>query len=119
MTMTPEPTMPRRPIFDEVWGERFQLAVRAYIESLEHTLSLEGVIGEEDTTETLSGLPYDGCSDCYERESWLMAVALAIQGYEAGEVRLEAPEQCTGGVPSLSPPSERCSLELGHEGPCE
>lgn len=29
------------------------------------------------------------------------------------------PDQCSGGIPSLSPPLERCSLPEGHEGPCQ
>ena len=29
------------------------------------------------------------------------------------------PEQCSGAIPSMSPPLERCTLVEGHDGPCQ
>lgn len=29
------------------------------------------------------------------------------------------PEQCSGAIPTLSPPAERCTLPEGHDGPCQ
>jgi hypothetical protein len=73
---------PRVPEYSEQWGERFIDAMHEYISGLERG------VDEGDDVETISGEPFCGCSDCYEREAYLMAIALAIEGYEAGEVRL-------------------------------
>ena len=73
------------PVFDEEWGEAFTEAMRDYVNLLE--VALED--GTEAEIETLSGEPFCGCSDCYEREVYLMAVKLALEGYEAGKVDLE------------------------------
>lgn len=72
----------RLPVFSEEWGEEFVASMRGYIEALE--LSVDGDID----VETLSGEPFCGCGDCYERETYLMAVKLALEGHEAGRVRL-------------------------------
>jgi hypothetical protein len=34
-------------------------------------------------------MPFCGCQDCYEREVYLMATKLVIEGYESGKVHLE------------------------------
>jgi len=78
----------RVPIFEEEWGEAYMEAMRVYVDLLE--VSLED--GTEAEIETLSGMPFCGCSDCYEREVYLMATKLVIEGYEAGKVHLEEPD---------------------------
>ena len=74
----------RRPEFDEAWGQTFTDRMRDYLDTLAASLD------EDDETEvdTLSGLPFCGCPDCYDRETWLLATLLAVEGYEAGNVRL-------------------------------
>ena len=78
----------RVPVFGEEWGESFVTALREYIDVLE--VSLEGETEAE--VETISGDPFCGCSDCYEREVYLLATKLVIEGYEAGKVWLEDPD---------------------------
>jgi hypothetical protein len=75
------------PVFDEEWGESFMRAMRDYVTTLESSLD-DDPENEVTEVETISGLPFCGCSDCYERETYLMAVKLAIEGYAAGKVRL-------------------------------
>ena len=73
------------PVFDPEWGEHFETALSDYMDRLYLTLDGTG----EGEAETLSGQPFDGCETCDFRERYLMAVKLAIEGYKAGEVRLE------------------------------
>ena len=47
---------------------------------------------------------------CPTREHWL--------DVEDSEFPIP-PAQCRGGIPSLSPPLERCTLPEGHEGECQ
>lgn len=72
------------PVFDEAWGQEFEAAIDAYM-----TLLWESVDEPSMDVETLSGQPFDGCETCEFRERNLMAIKLAIEGYEAGKVRLE------------------------------
>ena len=80
------PSFGRVPVFGEEWGEQFTTTLGEYIERLELSL-------EDDTVEveTISGDPFCGCSVCYDRETYLMATKLAIEGYENGKVWLEEP----------------------------
>jgi hypothetical protein len=75
----------RLPVFEEEWGEAFMEAMREYVDLLEVSLEDE----TESEVETLSGVPFCGCSDCYEREVYLMATKLVLEGQEAGKVHLE------------------------------
>ena len=79
----------RVPVFGEEWGESFVSALREYIDVLEVSLDDDTETAVE--IETISGEPFCGCSDCYEREVYLLATKLVIEGYEAGKVWLEAP----------------------------
>lgn len=82
--------MPRRPVFDEVWGERFQMQLLTYMEGLRLAVDEESQdAGDVEYPETLSGEPFCGCSDCEEREYLLMAIALALEGAESGQVSLD------------------------------
>jgi len=74
----------RLPEFDEAWGENFIDQMRDYIDTLEASLDDDNEI----EIDTLSGVPFCGCTDCYERETYLLATKLVIEGYEAGKVRL-------------------------------
>jgi hypothetical protein len=78
-------TFGRVPVFSEAWGEKTLAAMREYIETLELALDDDSM---EMEVETLSGEPFCGCSDCYEREGYLMMTKLVLEGHEAGEVRL-------------------------------
>jgi hypothetical protein len=75
----------RVPEYSEEWGEAFLAAMHDYLETLE--TSLEGDDLDNDV-ETISGEPFCGCADCYEREMYLMATKLVVEGYESGKVRL-------------------------------
>lgn len=74
----------RVPVFSEEWGTQTTSTVRDYIAELEAALDNDVEI------ETLSGVYFCGCSDCYEREAYLMLTKLVVEGVEAGEVTLEA-----------------------------
>lgn len=74
----------RVPVYDDEWGTRFTTVMDTYMTLLDE--SVESPDGEE--METLSGQPYDGCSECVFRESSLMAIKLALEGHEQGQVRL-------------------------------
>jgi hypothetical protein len=87
----------RVPVFDEEWGDLFLKKLNDYMQTLEAFLDVEGLDPDiapdlESDVETISGEPFCGCSDCYERESYLMAAKLVIEGYEAGRIRLEDPD---------------------------
>lgn len=80
---------PQLPVYSEAWGERFIETMREYINGLERAFDDDEDTGVDvDDPPTISGQVFCGCADCYEREMYLMAVALTIEGYEAGEVRL-------------------------------
>lgn len=81
------PSFGRVPVFSEEWGEQFSTTMQDYLTRLEQ--SLEDAIDAD--VETISGEPFCGCSVCWERETYLMAVKLAIEGHEAGLVWLEDP----------------------------
>jgi hypothetical protein len=75
----------RVPVYGEEWGESFMEAMRTYVDILEVALEHD----TEAEVETLSGMPFCGCSDCYEREVYLMATKLVLEGQEDGKVWLE------------------------------
>jgi hypothetical protein len=81
-------TFGKVPVFEETWGEDFMEKMHDYMGGLERSVDAESIEDEGDV-ETISGMPFCGCPDCYERESYLMALKLAIEGYEAGKVKLE------------------------------
>jgi len=76
----------RMPEFSEEWGQSFITKMRAHMEQLYESVNDDG---EEDPDPVLlSGQPFCGCEDCDERERYLLATILIIEGYEAGEVTL-------------------------------
>jgi hypothetical protein len=77
----------RLPEFDEEWGEAFTTAMREHMDQL-----YESIDADEDDPAAdpvvLSGAPFCGCTDCDERERYLLATILIIEGYEQGKVKL-------------------------------
>jgi hypothetical protein len=72
------------PEFDETWGAAFIERMRTHMDELH-----ESLYGEDDREqETISGQPFCGCQDCDERERYLLATILILEGYEQGKVRL-------------------------------
>jgi hypothetical protein len=81
-------TFGKIPTYSEEWGEGFIEAMRDYMGALERSIDYESEENGQEV-ETISGQPFCGCTDCYERESYLMAIKLTVEGYEAGLVKLE------------------------------
>jgi len=79
----------RLPVYSEEWGAEFLTTMHDYIESLEISVEneIENIV--EGVAPTISGDSFCGCMVCYERETYLMATKLIIEGYEAGKVWLE------------------------------
>ena len=69
--------------FEEDWGEELLARVDDYMEQL--------YVSVEDGGDppTLTGYPYCGCEVCHERERTFAIVTFALEGAEAGRVRLE------------------------------
>jgi len=78
----------RVPEFDEDWGEAFTRVMRAHMEQLYASIDDygDGVAVEDPVV--ISGQPFCGCEDCDERERYMLATILIIEGYEAGKVKL-------------------------------
>ena len=70
---------------DETWAQELEQGVEAYSDML-----FEAVWAEEESevSETLSGLPFCGCSQCFWRETLFYIVPKIIKGYEEGKVEL-------------------------------
>ena len=82
--MPHEPGVTRMPEYDERWAEGFIERIREHMDQLYWSLD-----GEDDREqETLSGQPFCGCQDCDERERYLLAIMLILEGHEQGKVRL-------------------------------
>ena len=77
--------MRRLPDFDVEWGEEFTQRMRAHMDQLYESVTVGD--GEMDQV-TVSDQPFCGCEDCDERERYLLATILIIEGYEQGKVRL-------------------------------
>ena len=71
---------------DQEWGHQLEVGVEAYTDMLfEAVWSTD----EEEVSETLSGQPFCGCSQCFWRETLFYLVPKIIKGYEEGKVTLE------------------------------
>jgi hypothetical protein len=80
----------RVPEFDEEWGNEFVTQIRAHMEALYESV-LEEAEAEDDVEveqNVISGQPFCGCEDCDERERYLLATILILEGHEQGRVRL-------------------------------
>ena len=71
------------PAFSEEWGKQVITTMRDYIDVLERS------VDDGSEVETLSGQPFCGCTDCYERETYLLLIKLTLQGQKDGLVYLE------------------------------
>lgn len=80
------------PAFDEEWGTYFVNQIRAHMEQLYDSIDAEEDDPAADPV-VLSGQPFCGCEDCDERERYLLATILIIEGYRAGKVKLVDVEQ--------------------------
>lgn len=77
--------MRRLPDFDVEWGEEFTRRMREHMDALYESVTLGD--GETDQV-TVSDQPFCGCEDCDERERYLLATILILEGHEQGRVRL-------------------------------
>jgi len=70
---------------DEAWAQDLERGVESYTDML-----FEAVWSEEENevTETLSGQPFCGCSQCFWRETLFFVVPKIIKGFEEGKVEL-------------------------------
>ena len=70
---------------DEAWAQDLERGVESYTDML-----FEAVWSEEENevTETLSGQPFCGCSQCFWREALFFVVPKIIKGFEEGKVEL-------------------------------
>jgi hypothetical protein len=71
----------RLPDYDEQWGEEFVTQMREHMDQLYASVDAEEQL-------TVSGQPFCGCQDCDERERYLLAIILILEGHEQGRVRL-------------------------------
>jgi hypothetical protein len=79
----------RLPNFDEEWGKSFIAKMRQHMEQLYASVYDEDTA---DPVQLLPEFPFCGCEECDERERYLLAMILIIEGYEAGKVTLVADE---------------------------
>lgn len=73
-------------INDQLWAEEIEKGVEAYTDMLFEAV-FEGT--EEEITETLSGEPFCGCSQCFWRETLFYLVPKLLKGYKEGKIQLE------------------------------
>lgn len=73
-------------INDHVWAEELERGIEAYTDMLFEAI-FEGT--EDEITETLSGEPFCGCSQCFWRETLFFIVPKLLKGYEEGKITLE------------------------------
>lgn len=71
---------------DQKWAEELEQGVEAYTDKLFEDMWTND---EEETSETLSGLPFCGCSQCFWREALFFIVPKLLKGYEEGKIELE------------------------------
>ena len=73
-------------IHDEEWARGIEKGVEEYTDMLFEAV-FEGT--EDEITETLSGEPFCGCSQCFWRETLFFIVPKLLKGYEEGKITLE------------------------------
>ena len=70
---------------DEGWAQVLEKGVEDYTDMLMDAV-YEGT--EDEITETISGEPFCGCSQCFWRETLFYLVPRLLEGYESGKVEL-------------------------------
>ena len=71
-------------INDEKWAEELQQGLEEYL------MFCQDSVDEDEEFETLSGLPYCGCSVCYYREMLTFMAPKIITGEKEGRIQLDA-----------------------------
>jgi len=80
--------MSKRPfvINDQDWAHQLEKGVEEYTDML---FEATWESSDDEITETLSGEPFCGCSQCFWREALFFIVPKLIRGYEEGKIELE------------------------------
>jgi hypothetical protein len=73
-------------INDPEWAEELERGLEAYTDMLFDAV-FEGTTDE--ITETLSGEPFCGCSQCFWRETLFYLTPKLLRAYEEGKIQLE------------------------------
>ena len=80
--------MSKRPfvINDQDWAHQLEKGVE---EDTDMLFEATWESSDDEITETLSGEPFCGCSQCFWREALFFIVPKLIRGYEEGKIELE------------------------------
>ena len=80
--------MSKRPfvINDQDWAHQLEKGVEEYTDML---FEATWESSDDEITETLSGEPFCGCSQCFWREALFFIGPKLIRGYEEGKIELE------------------------------
>jgi hypothetical protein len=73
-------------INDQDWAQQLEKGVEEYTDMLFEAMWESS---DDEITETLSGEPFCGCSQCFWREALFFIVPKLIRGYEEGKIELE------------------------------
>ena len=73
-------------INDQDWAHQLEKGVEEYTDMLFEAMWESS---DDEITETLSGEPFCGCSQCFWREALFFIVPKLIRGYEEGKIELE------------------------------
>lgn len=71
---------------DPDWAKTIETGVEDYTDMLFEAM-WEG--SDDEVSETLSGEPFCGCSQCFWREALFYLVPRLLEGYENGKIELE------------------------------
>ena len=70
---------------DQDWAHELEKGVETYTDMLMDAV-YEG--SDDEITETISGEPFCGCSQCFWRETLFYLVPRLLEGYNEGKVEL-------------------------------
>jgi hypothetical protein len=73
-------------INDQDWAHELEKGVEEYTDML---FEATWASSDDEITETMSGEPFCGCSQCFWREALFFIVPKLIRGYEEGKIELE------------------------------
>lgn len=74
-------------VVDVNWAKDVELGVTKYTDDL-----FEAVWEGDESSETLSGEPFCGCSTCFWREALFYLVPRLIDGYKNGKILVDPSE---------------------------
>jgi hypothetical protein len=95
------------------WAEHCERVVNDTIAELDAWFfAYEDEEPEGEEPETPSGLPYDSCIECHDREVMVLMTMLTVEGLRLGHVRFLAPNPKIAGDVEAVPGSPPTPLRL-------